>query len=62
MSAKCLLLLSIVFFSFSLVSSQKSIATQLETSYKQYFELSRESVHLHLNKTNYFKGEEICRC
>lgn len=33
--------------------------TSIETSYKKYFELPRESVFIHTNKTTYLAGEKI---
>lgn len=39
--------------------SQQEDLTQLQESYSDYFEMSGEAVHLHLNKTVYLKGEDI---
>lgn len=38
-----------------LFSQQKSV----EDEYASYFSLPREALHIHLNKTTFFKGEEI---
>ncbi|MEM6685121.1 MAG: hypothetical protein AAF617_04935 [Bacteroidota bacterium] len=40
---------------FQLFSQQKSV----EEEYTAYFNLPREALHVHLNKTTFFKGEEI---
>ncbi|WP_350292291.1 hypothetical protein [uncultured Croceitalea sp.] len=56
-----LLALIIIFFSTGKVLSQlnnKSI-NDLGLTYGKYFELPRESVYLHLNKSTYIVGEEI---
>ena len=39
--------------------SQINLKDSLEKNYLEYFELPREDVFLHLNKTTYLKGEEI---
>ena len=50
-----LLLVTTIILSFSLqVKSQ-----ELGTVYSKYFELPRESIFLHLNKTTYITGEDI---
>jgi hypothetical protein len=49
------LIVTIIILSFSLqVKSQ-----ELGTVYSNYFELPRESIFLHLNKTTYITGEDI---
>ncbi|MEM6685122.1 MAG: hypothetical protein AAF617_04940 [Bacteroidota bacterium] len=40
---------------FQLYSQQKTV----EEEYTAYFKLPREALHVHLNKTTFFKGEEI---
>ncbi len=48
-------ILGLTHFTFS----QQQIASDLENSYKDYFKLPRETIHVHLNKTTYLPGEEI---
>ncbi|AXG68259.1 hypothetical protein KORDIASMS9_00452 [Kordia sp. SMS9] len=50
------ILLPIILLSILPLFSQKQTA---EAAYASYFELPRESLYLHLNKTTYFQGEEI---
>ncbi len=38
---------------------QENTSSHIRKSYETYFELPRESVHLHLNKTSFLKGEKI---
>ncbi|AXT19616.1 hypothetical protein D7030_09880 [Flavobacteriaceae bacterium AU392] len=52
--------LSILIVLFITFSSSSIIAQQnIEKDYAQYFELPRESVYLHLNKSDYVFGEDI---
>lgn len=51
-----LLYLCVLFFQFSL--AQNSINEAMK-SYSDYFELPRESLFLHTNKTSYFPGETV---
>ncbi|QCW98752.1 hypothetical protein FGM00_00940 [Aggregatimonas sangjinii] len=39
--------------------SQNNEVEELESTYSRYFELPREKVYLHLNKTSYLNGEHI---
>ncbi|WP_298510713.1 hypothetical protein [uncultured Kordia sp.] len=55
MKNKYILLLPILLTIGQLFSQQKTI----EEEYSAYFTLPREALHLHLNKTSYFSGEEI---
>ncbi|MEM6718521.1 MAG: hypothetical protein AAF611_04310 [Bacteroidota bacterium] len=55
MKKKYLLLPIILLSCFQLFSQQKNV----EDEYYDYFKLPREGLHLHLNKTTYFQGEEI---
>ncbi|MEM6718519.1 MAG: hypothetical protein AAF611_04300 [Bacteroidota bacterium] len=55
MKKKYLLLPIILLSCFQIFSQQKKV----EDEYYDYFKLPREGLHLHLNKTTYFQGEEI---
>ncbi|MEM6718522.1 MAG: hypothetical protein AAF611_04315 [Bacteroidota bacterium] len=50
-----ILLPLIILSCFPLFSQEKTI----EEEYAAYFTLPREALHIHLNKTTYFQGEEI---
>ncbi|MEM6718520.1 MAG: hypothetical protein AAF611_04305 [Bacteroidota bacterium] len=50
-----ILLPLIILSCFSSFSQEKTI----EEEYAAYFSLPREALHIHLNKTTFFKGEEI---
>jgi len=55
MKKKYLLLPFLLLSCFQLFSQQKNV----EEAYAEYFKLPREALHMHLNKTTFFKGEEI---
>ncbi|QCX40847.1 hypothetical protein FF125_21255 [Aureibaculum algae] len=58
MKKSFLLLLVVLNLSFTVFSQIKS-SKELVKKYNAYFELERETIYTHLNKTSYFIGEEI---
>ncbi|WP_117880076.1 hypothetical protein [Aureibaculum luteum] len=58
MKKSFLLLLVLLNLSFTVFSQIKS-SEELVKKYNDYFELERETLYTHLNKTSYFIGEEI---
>ncbi|MEM6685120.1 MAG: hypothetical protein AAF617_04930 [Bacteroidota bacterium] len=55
MKKKYMLLLLCALNAIPLLSQQQSV----EEEYASYFSLPREALHVHLNKTTFFKGEEV---
>ncbi|MEM6684558.1 MAG: hypothetical protein AAF617_02090 [Bacteroidota bacterium] len=55
MKIKYFVLFNMLFNYLLLFGQQKSV----EATYSDYFSLPREAVYMHLNKTTFFKGEEI---
>ncbi|MEM6718518.1 MAG: hypothetical protein AAF611_04295 [Bacteroidota bacterium] len=55
MKYKYIFILLIVLSTLPLFGQQ----TTIEEEYYSYFKLPREALHIHLNKTTFFKGEEI---
>ncbi len=51
----------ITFFVFSpqILAQKQSIGTELQGKYQRFFELDRERVYLHLNKTTVIPGEDL---
>ncbi|MFK7811827.1 MAG: hypothetical protein AB8B59_04985 [Maribacter sp.] len=49
----------LVLCSFQFVFSQRDSVLEIENVYQNYFELPRETIYLHLNKTKYLEGEKI---
>ena len=58
MKNKCLSLLFFIFFLFQGLA-QNTDAEQLKYNYEEHFKHRREALHLHLNKTVFYVGEEI---
>ncbi len=56
--SRFILFLHIILF-FNISFSQTKNIDSLDRSYQSYFELPRESVYVHLNKTSFLTGEEI---
>lgn len=52
-------LLSLLILSLSLGSAQSQTSETLEKANNNYFQLARESVYLHTNKTTFIKGEDL---
>ncbi|MBQ0734248.1 hypothetical protein [Aquimarina celericrescens] len=57
MRATCLIF--ILHLTFIFPASAQDVSSTVTKTYKDYFELPRESVFLHLNKNIFFKGENI---
>lgn len=51
--------MAILFLSLTVNFAQDTKGKEFTSLYSQYFELERETIYLHLNKTTYLKGEKI---
>ncbi len=59
MKSSIAILLLIFTFNFSFAQLSETNINKSSSSYEKYFELPRKSLHLHLNKSSYLRGEKI---
>jgi hypothetical protein len=57
---KFIIFIILLCFNFSFSQETLSVSQKISKKFSDYYFYDRETIHLHLNKNQYFSSEEIC--